>query len=184
MPTSQRSVADICSNIDWNKAKEFIELGAGDGVFSRFLIGNSKPNSTITCVESNHFLAQQLKQTLSALRVKIVERDAIPFMKLLTHYGSIKADCIICGIPLSFMKKSVQLKFIKSCKDCLSSNGTLIFYQSIFTIYNLKNILKITGVKYKNSNLKIHLGNFPPLWSVSLPNEKPNTLVKSKSLAS
>src|SRR6476469_1561420 len=72
LPTAKRTVVDICSSINWNAAKNIVELGAGDGVFSRYLINRASPSASIICVESNRLLADQLRRTLKDIRTKIV----------------------------------------------------------------------------------------------------------------
>lgn len=165
--TTQRCVENICSEINWDQAREIAELGPGNGVFTAHILKNIDAKSKIVCVEKNEHLAQKLCENMVDDRLQCVNQDAIEFMQKRAVSSQRKLDYIVCGIPLSFINKTDRIQFINSCFKCLSQKGCFILYQSIFTISNYRFLLKAQP-NYNAAKLKVFWKNLPPLWVATL----------------
>lgn len=164
--TRSRCVEKICAELQ--STGDIIELGAGDGVFTKLLVNRLGQQARITAIENNHFLANQLRNNLKDSRLSIIEKDALQYMKIAAFSNPNSASYIISGIPLSFLNSSERVDFIKNCQRCLKPGGKFILYQSIFTIYNLREIIKHSGCSLKSLGLRVFWKNLPPLWVINL----------------
>ena len=89
-----------------------IELGAGHGPITRGILAYH-PNVRLTAFEINHKLLEHLAQ-IQDPRLTIVRESAENFLDYVNGLDSI--DCIVSGLPLTSMPKSVVEKILESSR--------------------------------------------------------------------
>ena len=164
-PTRSHNVERILERISDLNVKTFVELGPGDGAFTRVLLERLPASAKLIVVETNPHFVRILKRTLSDSRLEIVEECATHLRKILTEKNTCSVDCIRSGIPLSILGEVVTGRLLGDCHLSLRSGGKLLLYQSLFP--GNRKLLKAKLVKLFNEVDEERLPfNFPPLFAL------------------
>ncbi len=156
-PTSHFVVKDLCKSIDFAKDSVIVEYGPGTGVFTKFILKNTTPDSRLIAIETNpRFVG--LLENLNDQRLTIVNDKAENIKKVLRNLGIKKIDYLISGIPFSYIKDEIKSKLIKDSYDSLSEEGKFLIYQ-----YSL-HIKKYLKDYFNSINSRIQILNFPTMF--------------------
>ena len=133
-PTSYFTIHKLCKKIDFSKRNVIIEYGPGTGVFTRYLLDNLTPDSTLILVERNPDFVAILESCFHDSRLIIHQTSAENIEQLLQLNGFTGADYIISGIPFSFLPDSLRKTIINKSYKCLNPGGKFLAYQTFFQL--------------------------------------------------
>ncbi len=157
------NVERILSQIDFKNLKTFVELGPGDGAFTSEILKHLAEDAVLLLIESNPNFVEILKQKFRDPRIKIIQGCATDILSIL-HKNEIRdSDCILCGIPLTFLTASKAEKLIEDCSRSLDPSGKLILYQALNPIHKA-NMTKVLQGRFKDIKDEIFTINLPPLF--------------------
>lgn len=160
-PTSSFAIRRICETIDFNKQNVLIEYGPGTGVFTRYILDNLTPDSTLIVIERNQDFVNILERCFHDSRLIVYHESAENVKQLLCQAGVEQADYIISGIPFSFLPESLRQTIVKNSHECLRPGGMFLAYQ---TFFQLDKFLKDYLDKYfYKVETDICLRNAPPM---------------------
>ncbi len=164
--TITRSSASMCKNLVSKippDSKIVVELGAGDGVVTRYILDSLPKDGLLFAFEINDTLFDQL-MVIDDPRLIPVHESAENLGSVLQGHNIQKADAIISVLPFILMGKKLTHAILENCKKHLRIGGTFI------QVHYAKNLVE----KYKEvfGNIKIHkiYKNFPPAYVFTCTN--------------
>lgn len=144
-PTSQRGVREVCSKMDLRKKVVIVEYGPGTGVFTKYLLQRTTPDSMIIAIESNGNFVDYLKQHVKDPRLKVHHDSAENIIDIVRSYGLEKVDYVISGIPFSLLDEDTREDIVKRTSHMIKKGGKFLPYQTFFQ---------------KDEHLKMHLEDY------------------------
>jgi ornithine lipid N-methyltransferase len=124
-PSSRWLARTTVRNIDWDRARTLIELGAGTGPITRVLADRARPDCRVIVVERDADFAGLLRQRFGSLpNFDIVEGDVRDLGPLLADRGIAQADHIISGLPVPSFPHDLQHALIRMVRKILRPEGT------------------------------------------------------------
>ena len=141
--------------VDFETATLLVELGAGDGVITKHILREMRPDATLLVFEINPKFCERIRM-IKDKRMILIEDSAENLSAHLKRLDLPKVNSIISAIPFVALPKSVVNTIILECKNNLQPGGKFVQMQ-----YSL--LLKKT---YQNifGNVKIDFtpANIPP----------------------
>jgi phospholipid N-methyltransferase len=128
-PTSRYCVQHVCKPIDFTKDLTIVEYGAGAGVFADYLLEQMTTDSKLIMLETNYRLFNKL-QTIDDSRVSSHNQSVESVDEVIGKSLVGKVDCIISGIPFSFLDEEVRMKILQKSKKILRPVGQFLAYQT------------------------------------------------------
>ncbi len=124
-PSSIFLVEDMLSEVDFNRAKVIVELGAGSGSFTKEILKRMTPDAKLIIFEIDSVFIEKLKKIKDS-RITLVHDSAVNISKYLDNT---QADYIISGIPLSNLDKEVKVDIISTSHHNLKEGGKFLQFQ-------------------------------------------------------
>jgi len=146
----------MLSYIQFDKAKTIVELGPGDGIFTRYILKKMKADSRLIAFEINEDFLEHLKLSIEDPSFELVSDSAEHMTEILRTKGVETADYIISGMPFTILPDDLVQVIIKSCYDLLKPGGKFIQFH-----YALSN-RKLYTDTFKNIQIKFVALNVPP----------------------
>jgi len=115
----------MVSHVDFSEADMVVELGAGDGVITRHILSEMKPDSKLLAFEVNPKFCD-IMRNIDDDRLIVVEDSAENLGLHLKNAGADKADVILSAIPFVALPKELGLKIIRECHHYLKDKGLYI----------------------------------------------------------
>lgn len=143
--------------IDFTKAKVLVELGAGDGVVTKHILANMRPDAILLAFELNSAFCDKMRE-INDDRLVVIEDDAMKVQSYLEQYDHQEADYIISALPFTIFPEELSYKIIRKCKEVLKPSG--LFLQIHYSLIPKKMYQKIFG----NVKLNFVPINVPPAW--------------------
>jgi len=157
IPTSQFAVKRAFKNINLKGYKVIVEYGPGEGAFTRRMLATMAPDATLIAIETNEQMVKALKK-LNDKRLIVVNDSAENIGSILKNNGFRHADCVVSGIPFTFLKKHQRENIVKRTRESLNGNGMFIVYQNSY--YAVKYLEK----EFNNIARDFEPRNIPPLF--------------------
>jgi phosphatidylethanolamine/phosphatidyl-N-methylethanolamine N-methyltransferase len=124
-PSSRWLARTTIRNVDWDRARTLIELGAGTGPITRVIAERARPDCRVIVVERDPDFAALLRQRFGALpNFDIIEGDVRDLATLLADVGITQADSIISGLPVPSFPRDLQRALIRLVQTLLGPDGT------------------------------------------------------------
>lgn len=98
--------------IDFKRARFIVEIGAGEGAFTRQLLNRMREDAKLVSVEINPEFAVKLRK-IKDKRLKVVVGDAARLRVLLK--GKVP-EYIVSGVPIGIMPSREVIKILKEIK--------------------------------------------------------------------
>jgi len=98
--TSKFTSKNMVKYMDFDNAQCLVELGAGDGSITKYILQKMKPETKLICFEINELLIAELRKTVGDdPRVTIVQDDAAKMGEYIQAAGFEQVDGVISAIP-------------------------------------------------------------------------------------
>lgn len=154
-PSSRFMCRAITEGIDWNRSKCIVELGAGTGPVTEFLVAQAGPSTRLVIVERDPDFCALLRRKFP--KHDIVEGDACKLDEILAERGISKVDQVISGLPLPTFPKVLRDSIVAMSAKILEAGGE--FRQLTNVPYVFLNMYK----KYFSEvSFRLVPLNFPP----------------------
>ncbi|QDV33768.1 ornithine lipid N-methyltransferase [Tautonia plasticadhaerens] len=131
-------------NVDWDRARVLIELGAGTGPITRELVDRARPETRLIVLERDPDFVRVLRERFEPRpNLEIIEGDVRDLAAMLKDRGIDRVDNVISGLPVPSFPKDLQRDLIRNVSQILDPAGTynqitelpwvyLRFYRSFF----------------------------------------------------
>jgi phospholipid N-methyltransferase len=127
-PTSQPVIKKICSKIDFENVDTLVEYGPGNGVITVELLKRMKPTSRLFAIETNDDFINVL-HGIRDNRLTVIAGSAGDAAQLLEPFHVNAVDCVLSGIPFTFLKPALRNEIIMESQRLLKPGGRCILYQ-------------------------------------------------------
>ena len=157
VPSSKFLASKMLKKINFSSANLIVELGPGNGAFTKEILKKINSKTTLICFEINDVFYTELSQ-IKHPQLKVIKASA-EFLDIeLEKLGFKEIDYIVSSIPLSILPKQLSKIILKQAHKVLKKTGLFIQFQySLLYYQELKNIfLK------ENVSLGFEPVNFPP----------------------
>lgn len=145
------------SFIDFSEADLIVELGAGDGVVTKHLLKNMKPDAKLLAFEIMPDMAKLLRK-IKDKRLVVIEDSAINLPKYLAEHNTEKVKYISSAIPFVMLPEEEALAMIQTCHDSMVQGG--VFMQIHYSLIAKKLYQQVFG----NVDVNFVPLNVPPAW--------------------
>ncbi len=129
MGTITRSSRFICremvSYIDFENADVIVEVGAGDGVITKYILKSMKPDTKLLVFEISEVFCKEIEQ-INDDRMTVINDSAEHIGKYLKEMGYDKAHDIISGIPFVVLPDELADCIVGELRKFLRQGGTMV----------------------------------------------------------
>jgi phosphatidylethanolamine/phosphatidyl-N-methylethanolamine N-methyltransferase len=131
-------------NVDWERAKVLIELGAGTGPITQELVNRVRDDCKLIVLERDPDFVRVLRDRFDPRpNLEIIEGDVRDLSSMLKDRGIDRVDNVISGLPVPSFPKDLQRELFRNVSKILDPTGTyhqitelpwvyLRFYRSFF----------------------------------------------------
>ena len=124
--TITRSGDALCraavDRIDWSQARTIVELGAGDGVITRYILDRLPADGRVIAFEVSPDLCADMR-AIGDDRLVVAEDSAENVGEWLTKIGAEKADHVVSAIPYAALPQDVGRRILQAAYDHLRPGG-------------------------------------------------------------
>lgn len=154
-PSSPSLCRAMASPVNPRVQQTIVELGAGEGTITHYLLRRMNPASRLVTFEINeNFLA--LLNEIHDPRMTLVNDSAEHLQLQLKRLGMNEADVIVSSLPLVLFEKELSERIIHSCYAALRKGG--VFVQFHYSYLNKKMYERI----FDSVRVRFILSNLPP----------------------
>jgi phospholipid N-methyltransferase len=143
IPSSRFLVNHVLSQVDWNRARVFLEYGPGVGTFTTEILRRMRPDAVLVVLETNTDFVQFLRAKLQDDRLHVVHGSAADAAAVLARLQLNRADYVISGIPYTTMPPELRESILRTTHGVLDPNGAFLVYQ--FTRAVLPHLQQVFG---------------------------------------
>jgi phosphatidylethanolamine/phosphatidyl-N-methylethanolamine N-methyltransferase len=163
-PSSYRFADFILDNIDLDNANMVVELGSGNGVFTRKIMQRLRPGAKFFALEINPNFVEKSRKTGATVYLD----SALHIGDYMRAHNIDKCDCIVSGIPFSTLDDLLQKGILKEIHKSLRSGGELINYAHIQSFItesgrDFRKVLREVFPDFRRTD--IYWGNLPPAFA-------------------
>lgn len=159
--TFTRSSPALCEaaidRIDFDSARVIVELGAGDGVITEYILKRLHPEGKVIAFEVSPDLCADMR-AIGDSRLVVAEDSAENIRAWLDKVGADKADHVVSALPFSNMPPALGKAIVGAAKDNMKPGGC---YNQVH--YSLK-----TKGYYEDAFGEVDAhrvwANLPPAW--------------------
>ena len=119
--SSSKLASAMTENIEFQKARNIAEIGAGTGAFTRHILSKKDEDANFFAVEINKKMANKLSHKFENLDIEI--NSALNLRKILSKRKINKLDIVISSIPWALLKEKEQEQLLYSIYECLDEGG-------------------------------------------------------------
>jgi phospholipid N-methyltransferase len=143
IPSSRFLVNHVLAEIDWNRARVFLEYGPGVGTFTTEILRRMRSDAVLVALETNADFVRFLRGKVRDERLHVIHGSAADAAAALAHLKLSQADYVISGIPYTTMPAELRDRILRTTHSLLDPNGAFLVYQ--FTRAVLPYLLQVFG---------------------------------------
>ena len=125
--TISRSSPWLCKRmirmIDFEQADVIVELGAGDGVITKHILKQMKPNAQLYAFELLDDLAQKMIDDIDDDRLHVIREDVSNVKEIMADHGIHELDAVVSAIPFVILPKKKGKSIVTSCMEMMKSGA-------------------------------------------------------------
>jgi len=148
LPSGPELVKTMLEPVDFNTAKNIVELGPGTGVFTKEILRRMRPDAKLTALEISPAFCKELSK-IEDKRFTVLNADAKRLSKTIKE-----ADYVISGLPLLALPKKDHEQILNEIKKITKYAYIQFHYSPLGEAQLKKHFSKVTK--------KIALKNVPP----------------------
>ncbi len=114
---------EMIEEVNFAEAKMLVELGAGDGVLTKHILAEMRPDAKLLTFEVQSSFCEVLRK-IDDDRLVVVEDSAENLGQYLNEHGAEAADYILSAIPFVLLPKELGRKIVTTCRDHLGTSGS------------------------------------------------------------
>ena len=123
-PSSPWLARATLRDVDWERARVVVELGAGTGPITRVIAAKARPETRVIVLERDADFARLLRERFGHLaNFDVVEGDVRDLATLLRDRGIGQVDAVISGLPVPSFPRDLQLDLFRVVRSVLAPGG-------------------------------------------------------------
>jgi phospholipid N-methyltransferase len=124
-PSSRWLSRTTVRNIDWDRARVLVELGAGTGPITRELTEKAHPDCRLVILERDRDFARLLRARFQDRpNCEVIEGDVRDLSSILMDRSIERADHVVSGLPVPSFPHELQRALFRALKRFLAPEGT------------------------------------------------------------
>ena len=129
IPSSRFLVNHLLAEVDWQRARVFLEYGPGVGTFTTEILRRMRPDAVLIALETNSDFVRFLRGRVRDDRLHIVHGSAADADGALAKLELSHADYVISGIPYTTMPPDLRDLILRKTHAVLDPHGAFLVYQ-------------------------------------------------------
>jgi phospholipid N-methyltransferase len=129
IPSSRFLVNHLLAEVDWSRARVFLEYGPGVGTFTTEILRRMRSDAVLIAVETNSDFVRFLRGRVRDDRLHVVHGSAADADAALARLALTRADYVISGIPYTTMPPELRDLILRKTHAVLDPNGAFLVYQ-------------------------------------------------------
>ncbi|HEU5303333.1 MAG TPA: rRNA adenine N-6-methyltransferase family protein [Gemmatimonadales bacterium] len=134
IPSSRFLVNKVLGEVDWGRARVFVEYGPGVGTFTIEILRRMRPDAVLVVLETNADFVRFLRGKVRDHRLHVIHGSAAEADAALARLDLRHADYVISGIPYTTMPAEVREIILRKTSAVLHPNGAFLVYQFTRTV--------------------------------------------------
>jgi phospholipid N-methyltransferase len=134
IPSSRFLVNHVLGEVDWARARVFLEYGPGVGTFTTEILRRMRPDALLIAMETNADFVRFLRRRVHDDRLHVIHGSAADADAALGQLALSHADYVISGIPYTTMPPAVREDILRKTHSVLHPNGAFLVYQFTRTV--------------------------------------------------
>jgi phospholipid N-methyltransferase len=134
IPSSRFLVNKVLNEVDWARARVFVEYGPGVGTFTTEILRRMRPDAVLIVLETNADFVRFLRGKIHDDRLHIVHGSAAEADSALAALNLTHADYVISGIPYTTIPPEVREVILRKTHSLLHPTGAFLVYQFTRTV--------------------------------------------------
>lgn len=155
-PSSRFLMKRMVAPIDFQKADVIVELGPGNGVFTKGILARMKQTAKLYSFELNKPFYNHINNEIDDDRLILINDTAEQIKDYLERDGIYKVDYIVSSLPFTVIPKEIKVPIMDRCVEILDPEGLFIQFQ-----YSL-NAKKMLESRFSKVKLDFTPMNLPP----------------------
>lgn len=152
-PSSRALAKQMMKPIDWDHAHTIVELGAGTGIFTKWIQEMKRPDATLLSFEKENTMRSRLEPLFPNV---LFHEDAVDLGRILSETGLGKADCIVSGLPFANFPQALRDQIMEQVITTLRPGGVFVAFQ--YSLQMKKQLLAV----FDQVSVKLVPFNVPP----------------------
>jgi phospholipid N-methyltransferase len=148
IPSSRFLVNHVLAEVDWDRARVFLEYGPGVGTFTSEILRRMRPDAVLVALETNSDFVRFLRGRLRDDRLHVIHGSAAEVDNALASLELTQADYVLSGIPYTTMLPEVRDVILRKTHSVLDPDGAFLVYQ--FTRAVLPYLQRVFGSVYQD----------------------------------
>lgn len=128
IPSSRFLVKRILKNIDFSTSEVIVEYGPGNGIITKEILKNLKPNAILICFEINEKFLEELEK-INHKQLVVLNSSAENVEEEIQKLGYQKVDNFVSSLPLAIIPKEISFSIVKNSSEVLNEGGNFLQYQ-------------------------------------------------------
>lgn len=129
IPSSRFVVKKVLGEVDWGRARVFLEYGPGVGTFTTEILRRMRSDAVLIALETNADFVRFLRRKVNDHRLHVIHGSAADADAALSRLEIRQADYVISGIPYTTMPPEVRDAILEKTHAVLHPNGAFLVYQ-------------------------------------------------------
>ena len=129
IPSSRFLVNHVLSEVDWHRARVFLEYGPGVGTFTSEILRRMRKDAVLVALETNTDFVRFLRRRFRDERLHVIHGSAAEADAALSALRLGQADYVLSGIPYTTMAPTVRETILRKTHAVLHPNGAFLVYQ-------------------------------------------------------
>ncbi|WP_286886205.1 class I SAM-dependent methyltransferase [Aneurinibacillus sp. UBA3580] len=125
-PSSRFLAKAMVKPVDWSSAKHVAELGAGTGVFTKYIDRLRSPECKVVIFEQDRGMRQRLERLYPELHY---HHDACQITSAMKQYGINQFDYILSGLPFTNFSQELRDEIMNEVEKALKPGGMFVAFQ-------------------------------------------------------
>jgi phospholipid N-methyltransferase len=134
IPSSRFLVNHVLAEVDWARARVFLEYGPGVGTFTTEILRRMRPDALLIAMETNTDFVRFLRRRVRDDRLHVIHGSAADADAALSQLALSHADYVISGIPYTTMSPELRDVILRKTHSVLDPNGAFLVYQFTRTV--------------------------------------------------
>jgi phospholipid N-methyltransferase len=134
IPSSRFLVNHVLAEVDWDRARVFLEYGPGVGTFTTEILRRMRPDAVLIALETNSDFVRFLRGKVRDDRLYVIHGSAADADAALARLELSRADYVISGIPYTTMPPELRDLILRKTHSVLDRNGAFLVYQFTRTV--------------------------------------------------
>jgi phospholipid N-methyltransferase len=125
-PSSSFLTKKMLARLPWRDLETIVELGAGTGVFTRYIAKNKKEACRVLIIEQNYKMRETLRNQYPDF---YYGSKAERLGGLLARYDLQPVDCVVSGLPFALFSEELRNEILAAVHRSLRPGGIFIAFQ-------------------------------------------------------